>query len=108
MKTYKLYTYDLCGNKKDGYEVNDLHSQCIIKLSDNPTDIEIKRALYNCGVFSRGITNASLQIEGESDYALYIHHIAVSVGGFKPLCELRLVKDAEPTTPKLICNEGLA
>jgi hypothetical protein len=91
MKHYQLWTYDVWGNKKDGFEVNDRRKQCIVKLPDAPTDKQIKRALYDSGVFGKGIMNASLDIDGESDYTLYVNHTAQSVGGFKPLCELECI-----------------
>lgn len=95
MKKYQLWTYELWGNPKDGFEVNDRRKQCVVELPDDATDKQIKRALYDCGIFSRGIMGARLQIDGESDYTLYINHTAQSVGGYKPLCELERLNDSD-------------
>lgn len=88
MNKYQLWTYDIWGNAKDGFEVNDRYKQKIVELPENASNKQIRRALYDSGVFGRGIMTAALDIDGDPEYALYINHTARSVGGLCPLCEL--------------------
>lgn len=92
MKKYKLINYDVWGNAKDGFEVNNAFTTGIeIELSEEFTDLDLKRALYRSGFASRGILNARIGVEGETDYTLYINLTAREYGGFKPFCELRSI-----------------
>ncbi len=40
--TWKLWTYDVWGNKQDGYEVNDRYSHGVV-------DLNLKLKVYNAG-----------------------------------------------------------
>ena len=90
IQQYKLWTYDVWGNARDGFEVNDRYGQGIITIrvketiynqgtpqefSDySPTDLQLSRAVGACG----------LEWDGESDYTLY----ATCARSGKPVCEL--------------------
>jgi hypothetical protein len=92
---YKLYTYDVWGNARDGFEVNDFYAHGTITInvkpetynkgspheftSHEPTSLQLSRAV---GV--RGV-----EWEGESGYALY----ATKKSNGKPVCERRRVKE---------------
>jgi len=94
MKTYKLINYDVWGNKKDGWQVNDAHyTGILIELPDNFTDLQVKQALYRSGFTSKGILPAKISIDGEPNYSLYINLEAKQYCG-KPLCELRNISIA--------------
>jgi hypothetical protein len=82
MKTYKLYTYDLWGNAKDGYTINDYYGQDTFELDSKLTDKEIFRLIgikpqsQNHVMFDNGISD---------DSCLYV----VSKKDYRPVCELR-------------------
>ena len=96
---YRLYTYDVWGNSKDGYEVNDIHiatryadstrsilaiEQVIINIDpETATDYQINRLLN-----ARGITWESAFDSDESP-TLYG---TVKRNG-KPIAELRLYNE---------------
>jgi hypothetical protein len=90
---YRLYTYDVWGNARDGYEVNDIHiatryadsshnimaiEQIIIDIDpETATDYQINR-LLKC----RGIT-------WESDYRYEMYLYGTVKRNGKPIAELR-------------------
>ena len=91
MKTYQIISYDVWGNRKDGFEVNNAFSTgIIIELNDDASDKEIRRALFRSGFCSKGILTAKLAIDGEPEYSFYVNLIG-SRYGLKPFCELRAV-----------------
>lgn len=97
---WEVKTYELWGNAKDGYEVNDafyLHHEYPINIetktynagtpqefvSAYPTDRQIREALD-----VRGRVNIGL--EGD-DLTIYAHATAAKYGGFMPLGELHCI-----------------
>lgn len=75
--TFKLYTYDVWGNSRDGFEVNDRYSNGMVT-------IRVKESKYNVGTpqefssfhptnlqLSRAVGAKGLEWDGESDYTLY-------------------------------------
>lgn len=76
---YQLYTYDLWGNSKDGFEVNDVYRQStIIDVEESTSDRAINRRLSAHGVIW----------DGEHGYTLY----GVAKRDGRPIAELRVVK----------------
>ena len=84
---YQLITYDVWGNKRDGYEVNQSYtSDTIIDLE--PTDYyddTIIKKLKEVGLLSKHAKNSKYDIDGEFDYTLYVNYTPVMY----PVCELR-------------------
>ena len=100
MLNYQIISYDVWGNNRDGYEVNDCrYTPYKIELPDDFTDKQLKRALYDSGYASRGIMNAKISIEGEAPYSIYVNLTAIRHGGYYPYCELRPVEIEKPTAP---------
>ncbi len=82
---YTLLTYDVWGNEKDGYEVNNTFSTgTTIELPTNASDKDIKRALRS---YYPNIMNAKLKIEGD-DTLICIDRDTQRCT--RPLCELRV------------------
>lgn len=91
-QTFTLYTYDLWGNARDGWDVNNKFKQGTITIkvkgtvynqgtdqefvSYHPTDLQINRAIGGKGI----------RWEGETEYTLY----GESKSG-KPIAELERV-----------------
>lgn len=79
---YKLYTYDVWGNARDGFQVNDVYPQSgIYTIRDDATDYQINRK-----VSGRGIT-----WDGEPGYTLY----AENKRNGKPVGELRCIDEVQ-------------
>lgn len=88
---YGVYTYDLLGNPKDGFEVNDRYGPGDedVVLPKNATKSEIVKALKKIGVIGKNNQVSSYDIEGEEDHTLYITKNTEEVGGMFPICELQ-------------------
>jgi hypothetical protein len=95
---FQLWTYDVWGNAKDGYEVNDRYK------SSEVIEIQVKATVHNAGTphefiayhptdrqLSRAVGCKGLEWDGESDYTLY----ATRARDGKPMCELERIKDGE-------------
>ena len=93
MKTYiyNLYTYDVWGNARDGFEVNDRFldtrgieiPEKIVRSPNKALIQELKRQ----GFIKKRLHASSLEIEGEGDFTLYFNDVRQKVG-FKPVMEL--------------------
>jgi len=81
---YKLYTYDLWGNEKDGYQVSDVYpSNITIELTPNDSDETIIKKLRK--EMTKKHHTKSFDVDGDFTYGLYINLKGV------PFCELRPV-----------------
>lgn len=92
VRVYRLYTYDVWGNAKDGYEVNDVFEQ-------GKVQIRCKLKVFNEGTahefFDYDPTDAQLSFavkptkpvtwDGENEYTLRAERTS---DGY-PVCELR-------------------
>lgn len=88
MSRYEVITYDLWGNDKDGYAVNDAFISGVISINaENMDDKQIIQALKKDGWIKRGFRFNSFTIDGECDYSLYINYSTQKC--FIPLLELR-------------------
>lgn len=99
MKTYQWIEYDVWGNKRDGYEVNQSFTTSVeVSLPDGASDRQILQALKHAGILKRGIHLKSVDIRDDgSTWGDAYHTIPVygARDGY-PLGELRLkeVNDA--------------
>ena len=93
MPTFTVWTYDVWGNPKDGFNVNDRSKQGTIELpSDRPnnwdlSDKEIIAALKQAGHINKFCHYKSFSIEGEYEYTLYVSYETRKLGSY-PLLEL--------------------
>lgn len=93
MKRYEIISYDVWGNAKDGYEVNDAHrTGIIIELPEECTDRHIRRALYDCGYCTRSVLWSKLEVCNAytESGSIYMEHNSIKEAG-RPFCELRPV-----------------
>jgi hypothetical protein len=93
---YDLFDYDVLGNKKDGFEVNDIyHVESGIVLAESVVldDKKLIRALKKLGIVKKGVHAKSLYIDGEPDATLYFDDVRMEVGGFCPAFELRCTSE---------------
>jgi hypothetical protein len=75
-RQYRLYTYDVWGNARDGFEVNDVYATSThIELMEESTDYQINRLLGGRGI----------KWEGEYGYTLY----GKNKRNGRPIAELR-------------------
>ena len=81
MAEFEIVTYDVWGNAKDGYEVNDCRKQGTVEIPESvfefkgaddigKMDSRLMKALRKADVFDRTQTR-SVEIEGEPSYTLY-------------------------------------
>ena len=97
IKNYQLWTYDVWGNTRDGYQVNDRYKQGTIS-------VKVRETVYNPGTehqfstfqpsdlqLSRAVSARGCEWEGEAKYTLY----ATNKRNGKPIGELvRIFADA--------------
>ena len=77
---YRVYTYDLWGNSRDGFEVNDVYrTGTIVDIADDTSDRAINRRIG-----AHGVT-----WDGEHGYTLY----GTAKSNGRPVCELRPVSE---------------
>lgn len=87
---FDLHTYDVWGNERDGFEVNDRYMRRdVIEVPDDATDADFILALKRAGWLKRNVRVSSIGIEGESDYTLYFTHTPTGY----PLFELERRQD---------------
>lgn len=93
-QTYELWTYDVWGNTRDGFDVNDRYYQGTITIKVKPTRLNVgtehEFVLYEPTdrQLNRAIGGRGLEWEGEADYGIY----ASNRRDGKPVCELVRVK----------------
>lgn len=92
MKTYKIYSLDVLGNSKSGYEVNDLcYSGLTIELPENFTDKQLIKAMKEAGFINVKCQFKSFSIDGD-DMTLWVDYNTSKIHG-RPIAELRLVDE---------------
>ena len=79
---YEIITYDVWGNARDGFEVNNAFTTGrVVEIDPNASDRAINRALNARGV----------RWDGDPDYTLY----GVLTRNGRPALELRRVQEAK-------------
>jgi len=74
MALYEIISYEVWGNPKDGWEVNDAHyTDSKIEIPENSTDLEILNLLKGGGLVKDDITLNDISIDGESEYSFYVN-----------------------------------
>lgn len=88
-QTFEIISYDVWGNERDGYEINDKHNTGLtVSLPEHATDKQIIDALkkeYLCS----GLHTKTFSIDGDPDYSLYIERTINGKQTGYPVCELR-------------------
>lgn len=86
---YRVIIYQLLGNNKDGYEVNDAYSSnYTMEFKDHSfDDNSIIKELKSIGFLNKHLRNKSIEIDGDENN-LYINYTTSRVG-LMPICELR-------------------
>lgn len=84
-RTYRDYGYDLWGNDKDGWHVNDVYRGDTVEIDD---DKPLIPQLRKAGLLKKGIRETSILVEGEPGYTYYIMDGRKRTYG-KPAMELR-------------------
>lgn len=73
--TYNVHPLDVWGNKREGFEVNDVYpSRGSITIPVDATDDEIIAALKKEGFIDCNIRASSIGIDGELEYTLYVEY----------------------------------
>lgn len=69
IRYYREYGYDIWGNKKDGYQVNDCYRRGIVEIDDQK---DLIKELRKQGLIKKGVRTKSVRIDGEHGHAFYI------------------------------------
>lgn len=92
MNTYNLISYDVWRDSESGWYVNNaFRTNTLIELPEGYTDKQLKQALYRSGYANKGVINAKIEVNHDCSECIYIT-LTGSRYGYKPFCELRLVK----------------
>lgn len=82
--TLEWWNYDLWGNARDGWDVNDRSASGeMVTLYENDKDKDIFARMRKAGLIDKGKKTSTIEIDGEMPYALYFN----SASG-EPLGEL--------------------
>ena len=95
MKLRLIDYFDVWGNARDGYAVNDMCEQAIFEVKDWPTNAEALKMLKKIGYFKKSVRLASVRFPGYSDM------IEIEDRKGRPICRLEEIyapydADAEP------------
>ena len=72
---FRLYDYDVWGNEKDGFNVNDVFkTSTTVELNEKMSDRQIVNALKKEWVIKKGVQFRSIDIDGDFEYALYFDY----------------------------------
>jgi hypothetical protein len=72
MHTYRFCTYDVWGNARDGYEVNDTYrTSMTVTLPSDATDAEVIKGINAAKILSKRATPKNIRIDGDED-TIYI------------------------------------
>lgn len=86
---YKIISYDVWGNPKDGFEVNDNYDTGItLELLENSSDYTVISELKKAGFLKKTAKNTKFEVDGDFSHSLYIDHVTQRRGSY-PFCELR-------------------
>lgn len=69
MMTYRVYNYDVWGNKLDGFEVNDVYRGDLVTIDESK---DLVSELRKAGLIKKGIHAKSVGIEGETGCTWYV------------------------------------
>lgn len=83
----KLVNYfDVWGNKKDGWDINNLCTEGMIELPDNYSKHDIVKAIKEVGFFKPSVRLNMLEIEDLYPY----YEISHKANGYKPVCRIEI------------------
>ena len=89
---YRVYDYDVWGNEKSGYEVNNVFkTSTVLEIPYNFSNKGIIKKLKEAGFIIQAAKNSKFRIDGEPDATLYITWEPTEY----PMCELRRVMNDE-------------
>jgi|CXWL01.1.fsa_nt_gi hypothetical protein len=67
-RTWKIITYDVWGNEKDGYEINQsFYSGREVELPAEPEDEQVRAALIEAGYLKKSNQLRHLEFDGDGD-----------------------------------------
>jgi hypothetical protein len=86
INVWDIYSYDVWGNSRDGYEVNDtFKSGYEIELPEDYSDVQLLKAMKDSGFIKKTVKLSQLSIDGDGES--YINIDEAKNG--RPFCELR-------------------
>jgi len=83
-RQYREYTYDVWGNRRDGYHVNDVYRGRNVTIDD---DRDLIKELRKVGLLRKGVRSYRIGIDGEPGYSFYISDLKTGRPEFELRCE---------------------
>jgi hypothetical protein len=71
MATWSVWSYDVWGNKRDGYEVNNRSRICRIEGPVDPSDKQALRMAKVGGLLKPSVRLKSLVLDGDEGYITF-------------------------------------
>ncbi len=72
MAQYELWSFDVWGNEKDGYEVNDRSNWTYnFQMDSESTDAQIVKALVDWGFLADHVKPSDIEIEGDGEHFFF-------------------------------------
>ena len=65
ISTWRVFSLDVWGNARDGYEVNDRSGIGKVRLPDDATNEQIVRALKDAGILRKTVRMSQIAIDGD-------------------------------------------
>ena len=75
-KAYRIYDYELWGNKREGFTVNYIFKGDLVFLTDAilEKDKQIIKWLKKVNIIKKHIHNSKITIDGERDFILWFNY----------------------------------
>ena len=83
---WQVITYDVWGNNREGYDVNDKHKSGRVRMHVAYSDRQVIATLKAAGVINSRCRYASFDIDGDAD-TIYVTYSTSRMHGY-PVCEL--------------------
>jgi len=83
-RQYRECSYDVWGNRKDGYEVNDVFPGRLVTIDDEK---DLIKEFRRVGLLKKGVQSYRVGIDGEPGYTLYVTDNKTGRPEFELRCE---------------------
>jgi hypothetical protein len=87
---FQEWSYDLWGNARDGFTVNDRRKGDVYNIDLNK---DLFGELKRLGLIQPRVHRKSVDFEGEDEYTIYVIDVRSESGGHRPAFELERIKD---------------
>jgi hypothetical protein len=83
-RQYREYTYDVWGNHREGYHVNDVYRGGVVTIDDEK---DLIKEFRKVGLLRKGVQSYRVGIEGEPGATWYVTDLKTGRPAFELRCE---------------------